>query len=419
MARDYLISGLDIGSSNVRLLVTRRTKNSQRLEILGTVVLPSSGIRKGLIVDIPEVMGAIQTALEEGARITGREIEKVCLNVGGSHISTIKSHGRIAVSRADLEISQEDIDRVITAASELITLPINRRKLHIFPQEFIIDGERGIQDPLGMHGKLLEVETLIIHGSDPFLKNFYKCVEEADLAIDVIDVEGAVVSPLSSARAVLSKRQKELGSVLIDIGGGTTGVAVYEEGDLLHTIILPIGSSYITSDIAVGLQIDVDAAEKIKIEYGAALSSEISKSEKIEFSKVGLSENGEFSRKEVASIIEARLSEIFDLVNKELSKIGKSHLLPAGAVITGGGAKTPFLIDLAKKILRLPCQIGFPQEAEFEGIIDKINDPSFSSVAGLVLLKNDLISQGGEERISSSKKGLWEMIRRIFKKIAP
>lgn len=417
MAKDFLISGLDIGNSNIRLVVARRAKESQRLEILGSIVFPSSGIHRGVIVDIQEVTGAIQAALEEGSRISGREIEEVCFGVGGSHIQTVRSHGRIAVSRADREISQEDIDRVISAARELVPLPINREKLLVVPQGFIIDGERGIRDPLGMHGNILEVETLIIHGSSPFLSNFCKCIEGAGMRFDD---EYLFISPLNAARAVLSKRQKELGVISIDIGGGTTSIAVFEEGMLLHLAILPIGSAHITNDIAVGLQINVDAAEQIKIEYGAALASEISKTEKIDFSKVGLSEDGGFSRREVANIIEARLSEIFDLVNKELSKIGKAHMLPAGAVITGGGAKTPFMVDLAKKILRLPCQVGFPQETEFEGIIDRVNDPSFSSVSGIVLLKNDDITRWKEEGIiRGGGNSFGSVIKKIFRKIAP
>lgn len=412
MKKDYLISGLDIGSSNIRLVVVQRTKNSQKIEILTTAVFPSSGIRKGVITDIQEAMRGVKTVLEEGERTCGKPIEHVYVSLGGSHISTTKSRGVVAISRADGEISQEDINRAIKGA-EAISLPRNREIIHVIPQEFIIDGERGIKDPLGMHGIRLEVEALIIHGSSPFLKNFYKCLEELEL-----DVDGTVISPLSSSRAVLSKRQKELGALLLDIGGGTTGISVFEESDLLYTAILPVGSSHITNDIAIGLRISVDMAEQIKIEYGSALSSEIPKTEKIEFSKVGL-EEGEFSRKEVASIIEARLYEIFDMANKELNKIGKANLLPAGAVITGGGAKLPFLVDLAKKVLKLPCQIGFPQESEFEGIIDRIDDPSFASAAGLILWGKDMIEREEGGKLSLPGVGFGAKIKKIFKMFIP
>lgn len=410
--KDYLISGLDIGSSNIRLAVAQKAKNSSKIEILTTAAFPSSGIRKGVIMDIQEVVRGTRAVLEEGERASGKVIDHVYVGIGGSHILTTKSRGVVAISRADGEISREDIARVISGA-EAISLPRNREIIHVVPQEFIIDGERGIKDPLGMHGIRLEVEALIIHGSTPFLKNFNKCFEEAELNIDC-----SVISPLSSSRSVLSRRQKELGVAMLDIGGGTTGMAVFEEGDLLHTAILPIGSSNITNDIAIGLRIDTDIAERIKIEYGSALSSEISKTEKIEFSKLGSKEEGEFSRREVAGIIEARLGEIFDLVNRELNKIGRANLLPGGAVITGGGAKLPFLVDLAKRVLKLPCQIGFPQELEFEGIIDRINDPSFASVAGLVLWGKDAL-EGGGGRKPFSGAGVGAKIKKIFKIFLP
>lgn len=412
MRKDYLISGLDIGSSNIRLVVGQSTKNSQKVEILTTAVSPSFGIRRGVITDIQEVMRGAKAVLEEAERTCGKPIEHAYVVLGGSHILTTKSRGVVAISRADGEISQEDINRAVDGA-EAISLPRNREIIHVIPQEFIIDGERGIKDPLGMHGIRLEVEALIIHGSSPFLKNFYKCLEELEL-----DIDGTVISPLSSSRAVLSKRQKELGVLLLDIGGGTTGLSIFEESDLLHTAVLPVGSSYITNDIAIGLRIPIDAAEQIKIEYGSALSSEIQKSEKIEFSKVGLAE-GEFLRKEVAGMIEARLYEIFDLANKELSKIGKANLLPAGAVITGGGAKLPFLVDLAKKVLKLPCQIGFPQESEFEGIIDRVDDPSFAAASGLVLWGKDELEKTEGGKFSLPGAGVRAKIKKVFKIFIP
>ncbi len=410
--KDYLISGLDIGSSNIRLVIAQKSKVSSKPEILSTAVFPSSGIRRGVISDIQEVTGVIKFVLEEGERTCGKPIEHVYVSIGGSHISTIKSRGVVAISRPDGEISQEDINRVVSGA-EAVSLPRNREIIHIIPQEFIIDGEKGIKDPLGMHGIRLEVEALIIHGSSPFLKNFYKCLEVAGL-----DIDSVVLSPLSASRAVLSKRQKELGVLMLDIGGGTTGVAVFEEGDLLHTAILPVGSSHITNDIAIGLRIPIDVAERIKVEYGSALSSEISKTEKIEFSKVGEAE-GEFSRKEAAGIIEARLYEIFDMANKELNKIGKTGLLPAGVVITGAGAKLPFIVDLAKKVLKLPSQIGFPQESEFGGLADRIEDPSFASPAGLVLWGKDNLDRSGGSGFSFPGAGFGTKIKKIFKIFLP
>jgi len=228
-----------------------------------------------------------------------------------------------------------------------------------------------------MNGVRLEVEALVIEGSSPFIKNLTKCISEAGLEIDEI-----VLAPLAASRSALSKRQKELGVLALDLGGGTAGLTVFEEGDLVHSCILPVGSSHITNDIAIGLRSSVDLAEKVKTEYGTALIADVGKKDIIDLSKLGLDEKGAIHRKTVAEIIEARLSETLEMANKELKKINRQGLLPAGVVLLGGGAKMPGIVDLAKDILKLPVQIGFP--LELNGIRDDIDDPVFATATGLI-----------------------------------
>jgi cell division protein FtsA len=241
-----------------------------------------------------------------------------------------------------------------------------------------LDDNKSIKDPLGMNGVRLEVDAMIVEGSTPFIKNLVKCFDQADITVSEF-----VLSPLTSAKATLTKRQKELGVLLVDIGGGTTSIAIFEENDLLHSTILPVGGNHITNDIAIGLRTSIDVAEKVKLEYGNASPKDISKREEINLSEIDSGEEGMVSRHHVAEIIEARLEEIFMLVNKELKSIGREKLLPAGVVLVGGTAKLPGAVDLAKNVLGLPAQTGFP--AQMGGLIDKVDDPSFATAVGLVL----------------------------------
>lgn len=345
-------------------------------QIIGVGTVRSSGVRNGVIVDASDAQASIAESMRAAERGAGAKISRALVSIGGSHIAAQASRGVIAVSRADGEISADDIDRVISHA-QTFSLPNNREILHVIPKEFIIDGQGGIKDPLGMKGVRLEANTLVISGVVPYIKNLNKVFGELG-----VEVESIVLDTLASSKAVLTKRQKELGVVCLDIGGGTTGVTVYEEGDLVQTSIIPIGGSHITNDLAIGLRIPVDLAENIKFEYGAAETAEIGKRDIIDLSNMDGKENGTVSRKELCEIMEARLSEIFDLANKELKKIGKEAYLPGGVVIIGGGAKIPHIVDLAKKKMRLPAQIGFPREVE--GIVERVDDPAYSTALGLI-----------------------------------
>lgn len=395
MSRDNLIIGLDIGTSHIRIVVARhKEEEKKKLQILGIGQAVSTGLRKGVVFDIEEAVAGINCAKEMAERVSGHPIDRAFICISGSHISCRPSRGVIAVSRADGEISIEDVERTVNAASAVCLLQ-NREILHILPRFFIVDNQDRIKDPVGMSGVRLEVDTLLIEGCTPFVKNLTKCVEQAG-----IEIEGLILASLAGAQAVLSKRQKELGVLVLDMGGGTTGLTVFEEGDIIHTQVLPIGSSHITNDIAVGLRIPIDTAEKIKIEYGSVLPREIPKREMIDLAKL---EGGEdvISRQYVAEIIEDRVSEIFDLVNKELKKIDRQGLLPAGVVLIGGGAKMPGLVDFTKEKLHLPAQIGFP--LELEGMVDRVDDPSFATAIGLTFWGVNQQEKSGKVNFSKIK----------------
>jgi cell division protein FtsA len=334
-------------------------------------------MRKGVVVDVDDVIKSIALAVEEAEKSSGVPVEHAYIGIGGNHITSQKSKGVIAVSRADGEVSADDVSRVINA-SQALSLPSNREILHVIPLSFVVDGQENIKDPVGMSGVRLEVESLIIEGSVPFIKNLTKCVYQAG-----VEVDDVILSPLAAARASLTKRQKDLGVISIDIGGGTTGLAVFSEGDLLHTSIIPVGAAHITNDIAIGLRTSIEVAEKVKLEYGSALPSEIKKRDQVDLADIEEGEEDLVSRYQISRIIEARMSEIFSLVNDELNKIDQAGLLPAGAVLTGGGAKMPGAVDVAKRILKLPAQVGFP--IGLGGMVDKVDEPSCAVPVGLLM----------------------------------
>jgi cell division protein FtsA len=403
MAKTHLITGLDIGTSNIKILVAKKTGESD-FEVLTQIQEPSVGIRKGVVINADEVSRIIQSLLDKVKSDSGQRIDSVFTNIGGSHIFSTLSHGTVIVSRADQKISKEDVERVLQAA-QTFSLPLNKEILDVVPKEFIINGEKGIKDVLGMEGVRLEAEVLAVGVFSPYLKNLTQAILDSDLQI--LDI---VPSPVASAGAVLTPRQKELGVALLEIGAGTTGLAVFEEGDLIHLAIFPIGSANITNDIAIGFKTDIDIAERIKIEFGSCLLKGNDKKEKIETDGEPLF----FSQKQLVKIIEARVSEIFDQCQKELKKISKQGLLPAGVVLAGGGAKLPKIVEIAKKELKLPCRVGKPQNfPALEG------DPTLATVAGLVLEGADLET----ERASASSRlpgsGIGNKIKRIFKIFIP
>ncbi len=400
MAKEQYIVGLDIGTQNVRVVQAKADEETGKLSIIGASEVLSAGIRKGVIVDIEEAVSSISQALERVERMTGVPVSSANVSVGGSHISSLASHGVIAVSRADGEITENDIVRVIDA-SQAISIPQNREVIHVFPKTFTLDGQTGIRDPLGMSGIRLEVNTLIVQAGLPFIKNLTRAVMQGGL-----EIEDLVLAPCAAAESVLNKRQKDLGVALVDLGAGTTSIAVYEEGDLLHTQVLPIGSMHITNDIAIGLRCSIDTAEKVKLLYGHSDPKAVNKTEEIDLSKIDPSEEETTMRSYIIEIIEARLEEIFDHVNAELKKINRDGKLPSGIVLTGGGSKLPGLLDFTKKHLRLPVSLGEPQN--ITTIIDRVDDPSFATAAGLVLWGQKFSSSGGKPQFSGMMKKVFQ-----------
>ncbi|MDA3815164.1 MAG: cell division protein FtsA [Patescibacteria group bacterium] len=405
MAKQDYIVALDIGSTSIRTVIAQIIPEGKP-RIIGMGISGANGMRKGVIVDLDEVTQSIKGSIEKAEKIAGVSVQDIYVSVGGSHLNSIETKGVIAVGRADGEVTEDDVERVIEA-SQAVSLSHNQEILHIVPQKFILDNQEGIKDPVGMNGVRLEMQGILITGFAPHLKNLSKCIYNAEL-----EINGFIVAPLAAARAVLNKRQEELGVALIDLGGGTTSLAVYEERELIYLTVIPVGASHITNDVAIGLRTSIDVAEKVKVEYGSALPSEIGKQEQINLSEIDPSEEGAISRQHVAEIIEARFEEILIMVEKELKNINKSALLPAGAVLTGGGAKLQGTVDVAKETLKLPAQVGFP--IELSGLIDKVDDPSFSVAIGMILwgMENDATGFSGE--IDNNKNGFG---KRIFNSV--
>ncbi|PIU79234.1 MAG: cell division protein FtsA [Candidatus Moranbacteria bacterium CG_4_10_14_3_um_filter_44_15] len=393
MSKGNTVIGLDVGSSNVRVVILQKFEEEEKPRVMGVGIAPSFGIRRGVVADVEETVRAISDAVKNAERTSGIPISRALVSIGGSHIKYQESQGVVAIGKADGEITGDDVMRSLTAA-ETISLPSNTEIIHVIPRSFAVDDQKDIRDPLGINGIRLEVNAMLILGSTPIIKNLSKCIYQAG-----VEVDDMIFSALAAAKAALNKRQKELGVILVDIGGGTTSFAVYEEGDLVQVGVVPIGGGHITNDIAIGLRTSIDVAEKVKVNYGSALPDEIGKKDQINLAEIDQNEEGEVSRHHVAEIVEARLEEIFTMIDKELRKTNRSGMLPAGAIIVGGGAKLPGVVDLAKKILRLPAQTGFP--LELGGIVDKVDEPGYVTATGLALwgIEETMISSPSNLRV--------------------
>lgn len=411
-----MITGLDIGSTTIRIVVGQINPQDKKIHIQGAAENPAEGISKGVVTSIEDAVSSISGVLEKVERMTGMPVEHAYVGINGSHVTSQDSHGVIAVSKADGEIKEDDVERVIEAAQAIATPP-NYEILHVIPRSFTVDNQPGIKDPVGMTGIRLEVDAQIIQGLSSQIKNLTKCVYRTG-----VDIDDLVLGVLATSEAALSKRQKDLGVVLVNLGGATTSVLVFEEGDVLHTAILPIGSGHITNDIAIGLRISIDLAEKIKIEYGSALPEEINKREEINLADIDSKEEGMVSRRHIAEIIEARCEEIFKMVDKELQKIDRSGLLPAGVVLTGGGVKLPGVIEVAKKEFRLPASLGYPLDLGSTAV-DKANDLNFSTAVGLIYWGKSLGGLKGGGKISlpkfSSMTEATSKMKKWFKSLIP
>lgn len=388
MPKDNTLVGIDIGTTKVAVTVGRVDEGL--INIIGFSRIPNSGMRKGVVSDVEDTVSALTSALEEAERVSGTPITSAYISIDGAHISSALSKGVVAISRSDGEITNSDVTRVMEAA-QTVALPPNREIIHVIPKYFTVDAQENVADPIGMSGVRLEVEAVVVGGSTGAIRNLVKCVQQAG-----IKMESLVFSPLAAAQVLLSKKQKELGVAIVDIGGGTTSIAVFENGDILHCAVLPIGAMSITNDIAIGLRTSLEVAEKVKTQYGSAIPENISESETINLANFDPQDAQKVERKYVAEIIHARLMEIFSMIREELRKVGKDGMLPAGIIFTGGGSKLEDMITLAKEELRLPAQIGMPL-FEMAGMIDKIDPSIYSTSTGLILygLENNTTPNNG------------------------
>lgn len=395
MNEGKIVVGVDIGTSKI---VTVIAKVDEAINILGVSEVKSAGIRKGQIVDIEEAVSAINTSLEGAERMAGYSVSHVVASIGGSHIESQNSRGVVAVSTPGNEITKNDIVRVIDAA-KAISLPSSREIIHVLPRNFTVDGQEGIKDSVGMTGVRLEVDTHIITASTTSLRNLEKAFNEVG-----VDIDGIVFSGYSSGLSVLSDTEKELGVVLVDIGAGTTDISIYVEGSVSFSSVLPIGARHITNDLAIGLRISLESAEKIKLflskgttdkkkikldddsysEVEEVKSTQSAKDE-VDFGALGLPEEvRKVSKKTlIDGIIRPRLNELFTMIGLEIKKSGYGGQTPSGLVITGGGAKTIGIQDASKRMLAMPVRIGMP--TDMKGIIDEVQDSPFSTVIGLIV----------------------------------
>ncbi len=368
--------GLDIGTTKISCIIADANANGE-MRVVGVGNAPSEGLRRGVVVDLDKTVASISRAVEEAERMAGIEVKGVWAGIAGDHIRSINSRGVIAVARKDNEIAAADVERVVEAA-KAIAIPMDREIIHVIPQEFIVDDQDGIKDPVGMSGVRLEAEVHIITGAVTSAKNIVRAIQRAGLK-----VYDLVLEPLASAAAVLDTDERDLGVVLLDIGGGTTDVAVFHEGSIRHTAIIPFGGANVTSDIAIGLRTPIDKAEALKIQHGSALASLVGADEMLGVSGVGGRADREISRHVLASMIEPRMEEIFGLANKEVRKNHFADLLGGGVVLTGGTSLLPGIAELAEQVFEMPVRLGVPRG--LGGLSAQVADPRFSTGVGLVL----------------------------------
>ncbi|MEK7169166.1 MAG: cell division protein FtsA, partial [Patescibacteria group bacterium] len=368
-------------------ITTDEGSYQERVNIIGVASVVSKGVKKGQIVNIEEAVESAISSIEAAERMAGHNLDSAFVSLGGAHIQSQNSHGVVAVSGPTGEIVPTDIDRVIEAASA-ISLPASREIVHVLPREFVVDGESGVKDPVGMSGVRLEVETHVVTASNAAVKNLSKALSEAGIKINDI-----VFSGLASGYSVLTETEKELGCVLIDIGAGTTSVVAYVDGSLSYSGVIPVGAKNVTNDIAIGLRVSLDTAEKIKLSLSNTKKQDKDSKDELDLSSLGITEVSKVSKKTlVEGIIRPRLNEIFTMVRLELEREKIINRIPSGAIVTGGGAKTIGVVDSAKRMLSVPVRIGVPSGVN--GLVDDCLDPVFSVPLGLLLYG---VKQDGEE----------------------
>lgn len=378
MSKGAIVVGLDVGTTKICTVIAEviGEGNAGRVDVLGVGLSPSTGMRRGVVVDIEQTTRAIEDSVQKAQRMAGAEVHSVIVGVTGEHIASLNSRGVIAITHADREVTQEDMDRVLEN-SRVIVLPPDREIIHAIARGYSIDGQNGIRSPVGMSGTRLEVETHIVTGATSFLQNVAKCVERANLR-----VEDTVLEPIATGEAVVMDAEKDLGVVLVDIGGGTSDLAIFQNGEICYSSVVPVGGSYVSRDIQAGLRTTLEEAERVKLAHGRAQIGAVAEEETFTFIRLGSDEPTTLPTKVLSEIIEPRMTELFQMVQQEINRSRFSHLLPAGLVLSGGGAMLTGTCDLASEITGLPTRIGAPMGVG--GLADSVAAPSFATAVGLV-----------------------------------
>ncbi|WP_017942790.1 MULTISPECIES: cell division protein FtsA [unclassified Thioalkalivibrio] len=398
-----LIVGLDVGTSKIEAVVGELTEEGE-IEIIGIGSSPSRGLKKGVVVNIESTVQSIQRAVEEAELMAGCEIHSVYTGIAGSHIKSYNSTGVVAIK--DGEVVAGDVDRVIDAA-RAIAIPADQRILHVLPQEYIIDEQEGIREPIGMSGVRLEAKVHLVTGAVSAAQNIVKCVERCGLRVDDI-----ILEQLASSYSVLSEDEKDLGVCLVDVGGGTTDIAVFAHGAIMHTAVIPIAGDQVTNDIAVALRTPTQYADELKIKYACALRSLADPGESIEVPGVGDRAARRLSRQTLASVVEPRYEELLQLVQAELRRSGTEEMIAAGVVLTGGSSRMEGVVDLAEEVFHMPVRLGVPQRVT--GLLDVVKNPIHATGVGLLLYARESRAEQEARPVSSGFQGVWARMKRWF-----
>jgi cell division protein FtsA len=376
LEREAVLVAIDVGTSKVVVLIGELTRDGN-LTIIGKGAPPSAGLKKGVVINIDQTVSSIRTAREQAERLSGYRVESAIVGVGGNHVESQNSRGAVAVSGPRREVSVEDIERA-TEVARAVTIPSNREVLHVLPRGFVVDGQEGVKDPLGMSAVRLEVETHIVHAGATAVQNLTKCVQRAEVRIDEL-----VANSLASADAVLTETERELGVAVADFGAGTIDLALFLDGSPFHAAVLPLGGNNVTNDVAIGLKTSLAAAETLKISHGTADPTNVGADEQVNVEDIGEGSGRTASRVELASIIEARMREVFEKIGEEIERAGSRGMLPAGLVLTGGAAQLAGTAELGREVLQMPVRVAAPSGVG--GLTDNLLTPANSNAIGLLL----------------------------------
>ena len=403
MSQTRILTGLDIGTTKTAAIIAEIDPGDEIPRLVGLGMVPSEGIRRGVVVDLEKTVRSISKAISDAELMAGVDVEHVIAGMAGDHIRSINSHGVIAVSRSDNEITENDVERVIDAA-RAVAIPADREIIHVLPQEYIIDEQTGIKVPVGMSGVRLEAEVHIVTAAATAVRNIYRAINRCELQVEAI-----VLESLASSYALLTDEEQELGVAVVDIGGGTADIAVYFDNSIRHTSIVALGGKNVTNDIAIGLRTPIEQAEEIKIKYGAAIPSLVDADEMISVPGVGTRSTRDISRNVLASIIGPRMEEILTLAHREIKKANYPETLAAGVVLAGGGSLLPGPIEMAEQIFDMPVKLGIPRG--FDGLTDMANSPIHATGIGLIQYG---VRHGEEVARKNPARGWWKKIERWF-----